>query len=129
MPRCNGVAPGTLSGRMYRQWTKVGHVGFLTQEDNVLIVRLRIRKCASGSLIATATARSSFPISLRQQFSMGYKAGTMPPEYTGGLGPEGVKALREFVEQGGTLVCLNRAVNLCDRTIQTSGARRCRQRV
>jgi hypothetical protein len=39
----------------------------------------------------------------------GYRAGTMPPEYTGGLGPEGVKALREFVEDGGTLVCLNRA--------------------
>jgi len=39
----------------------------------------------------------------------GYKGGTMPPEYTGGLGPAGVKALREFVEQGGTLVCLNRA--------------------
>jgi len=39
----------------------------------------------------------------------GYKAGAMPPEYTGGLGPAGVKALREFVEQGGTLVCLNRA--------------------
>jgi hypothetical protein len=39
----------------------------------------------------------------------GYKADKMPPEYTGGLGPAGVKALREFVEQGGTLVCLNRA--------------------
>src|SRR5213082_758697 len=33
----------------------------------------------------------------------------MPEEFTGGLGAEGVKALREFVEQGGTLVCLNRA--------------------
>ena len=39
----------------------------------------------------------------------GYKAGTMPPEYTGGLGPAGVKALHDFVEDGGTLVCLNRA--------------------
>ncbi|HEX9629449.1 MAG TPA: hypothetical protein VF961_05475, partial [Pyrinomonadaceae bacterium] len=39
----------------------------------------------------------------------GHKTGTMPPEYTGGLGQAGVKALREFVEQGGTLVCLNRA--------------------
>jgi zinc carboxypeptidase len=39
----------------------------------------------------------------------GYRKGAMPPEYTGGLGSEGVKALREFVEQGGTLVCLNRA--------------------
>jgi hypothetical protein len=33
----------------------------------------------------------------------------MPSEYTGGLGQAGVKALREFVEQGGSLVCLNRA--------------------
>ena len=39
----------------------------------------------------------------------GYKASAMPREYTGGLGQAGVKALREFVEQGGTLVCLNRA--------------------
>jgi len=39
----------------------------------------------------------------------GYRAGSMPPEYTGGLGPEGVKSLREFVEAGGRLVCLNRA--------------------
>lgn len=39
----------------------------------------------------------------------GYKPGTMPEEYAGGLGAEGVRALREFVEEGGTLVCLNRA--------------------
>jgi hypothetical protein len=39
----------------------------------------------------------------------GHRQGTMPPELTGGLGAEGVKALREFVEEGGTLVCLNRA--------------------
>ncbi|MGH9907412.1 MAG: M14 family metallopeptidase, partial [Pyrinomonadaceae bacterium] len=39
----------------------------------------------------------------------GHRAGVMPPEYTGGLDPERVKALREFVEQGGTLVFLNRA--------------------
>ncbi len=39
----------------------------------------------------------------------GYAKGTMPDEFTGGLGQEGVKALGEFVEQGGTLVFLNRA--------------------
>src|SRR5438132_4190057 len=39
----------------------------------------------------------------------GHRMGTMPEEYTGGLGEKGVRALREFVEQGGTLVCLNRA--------------------
>ena len=39
----------------------------------------------------------------------GYKTGEMPPEFTGGLGQAGVSALREFIEEGGTLVCLNRA--------------------
>jgi hypothetical protein len=39
----------------------------------------------------------------------GYRAGVMPPEFTGGLGTEGVQALQEFVEEGGTLVFLNRA--------------------
>jgi hypothetical protein len=39
----------------------------------------------------------------------GYAAGSMPPELIGGLGHEGVKRLREFVETGGTLICLNRA--------------------
>lgn len=39
----------------------------------------------------------------------GHRPGTMPPEYVGGLGEEGVRQLREFVTQGGTLICLNRA--------------------
>jgi hypothetical protein len=30
----------------------------------------------------------------------------VPPEYSGGLGKEGMKALKEFVEQGGTVVAL-----------------------
>ncbi|MDT5270231.1 MAG: hypothetical protein QOH49_2417 [Acidobacteriota bacterium] len=41
----------------------------------------------------------------------GYRKGSMPEELTGGLGKEGVKALREFVEQGGTLIALNNASN------------------
>jgi len=32
-----------------------------------------------------------------------------PPEYAGGIGKEGVKALREFVEKGGTLITLANA--------------------
>ena len=41
----------------------------------------------------------------------GYRAGAMPPEFSGGIGAEGVRNLREFVEGGGTLVFLNRASN------------------
>src|SRR5262249_56995030 len=34
---------------------------------------------------------------------------TVPPEYVGGLGKEGVQALKSFVEEGGTLVALDTA--------------------
>jgi len=37
----------------------------------------------------------------------GYRKGTMPDEYTGGVGKEGVENLKKFVEAGGTLVFLN----------------------
>jgi len=36
----------------------------------------------------------------------------MPPEYRGGIGKEGVEALKIFVEQGGILVTLNNACDL-----------------
>ena len=39
----------------------------------------------------------------------GHRQGTMPNEYVGGIGKEGVANLRKFVEEGGTLVFFNRA--------------------
>jgi beta-galactosidase GanA len=39
----------------------------------------------------------------------GHAKGTMPDEYTGGIGKDGVDNLKKFVEDGGTLVFLNRA--------------------
>lgn len=35
-----------------------------------------------------------------------------PPEYTGGIGKEGVNALKDFVEKGGTLIALAHATEL-----------------
>ena len=52
------------------------------------------------------------PDASRGQIVNGYQAGAMPPEYTGGLGVKGIAALREFVEQGGTLILLNQAGEL-----------------
>jgi hypothetical protein len=38
--------------------------------------------------------------------------GTIPPDYVGGIGEEGVLELRAFVEEGGTLVCNNGSCDL-----------------
>jgi Zinc carboxypeptidase len=79
----------------------------------------RDRRCVSYSSLSDSAIRAGglrvrfdtiiVPDQPRAAILNGHRPGTMPPEYTGGLGAEGVKALREFVEQGGTLVCLNRA--------------------
>ncbi|MFC2170213.1 M14 metallopeptidase family protein [Acidobacteriota bacterium] len=42
----------------------------------------------------------------------------LPPEYEGGLGKEGIEALKAFVEQGGILVTLNSACNLAFKEFQ-----------
>ena len=52
-----------------------------------------------------------FPDQPANQILNGYPKGSMPDEYTGGVGKEGVENLRKFVETGGTLVFLNRASN------------------
>lgn len=52
------------------------------------------------------------PDQSRQQILNGHPAGSMPPEYCGGVGQKGTAALKEFVEQGGTLILLNHAADL-----------------
>ena len=50
-----------------------------------------------------------FPDQPPNQILNGYAKGSMPDEYTGGVGKEGVENLKKFVEAGGTLVFLNRS--------------------
>jgi len=52
-----------------------------------------------------------FPDQSPAQILNGYAKGSMPDEYTGGVGKEGVENLKKFVEAGGTLVFLNRSSN------------------
>ena len=52
-----------------------------------------------------------FPDQSPSSILNGYAKGSMPDEYTGGIGKEGVENLRKYVENGGTLVFLNRASN------------------
>ncbi len=50
-----------------------------------------------------------FPDQPPNQILNGYSKGSMPDEYVGGVGKEGVENLKKFVEAGGTLVFLNRS--------------------
>jgi len=50
-----------------------------------------------------------FPDQSANSILNGYAKGSMPEEYTGGLGKEGASRLRKFVEDGGTLIFLNRS--------------------
>jgi hypothetical protein len=48
----------------------------------------------------------------------GHRRGTLPDEYVGGLGEEGIAGLRRFVTAGGTLVALNRACEMVIAALQ-----------
>jgi hypothetical protein len=52
------------------------------------------------------------PDAAPERLLAGHRAGSVPPEYAGGLGADGVAALKTFVEDGGTLVTLDSAGGL-----------------
>ena len=47
-----------------------------------------------------------------ERLKTGHRAGTVPPEYTGGLGDDGVAAIVDFANAGGTVVCLDSSCGL-----------------
>jgi hypothetical protein len=49
------------------------------------------------------------------QIIAGYRAGTVPPEFAGGIGEAGVHNLRDFVNEGGTLVTMDKATEFAAR--------------
>jgi len=42
----------------------------------------------------------------------------LPPEYTGGIGEEGLRAIKDFIKSGGTLVTVNEACGLAMKDLQ-----------
>ena len=86
-------------------WTR-----FVFEQDDKNIVPIT-NKTILEYLGDTPARTIIFPDQLPNQILNGYAKGSMPDEYTGGIGKEGVANLRKFVEDGGTLVFLNRASN------------------
>jgi len=97
---------------LYRSWLPSmdeGWTRFLFERElSVRFEPLRDRELRAGRLAERFDAivlPDQSPAAIRD----GHKPGTMPEEYTGGLGDPGQAALREFVAAGGTLVVLDTA--------------------
>lgn len=120
-----GFAGGTDLGRgfaIYRShspsmdegWTRfVAEVGAGSQLKGTWSHTFRYESVSNESIQRNGLEFRSiiFPDQSPNQILNGYTKGSMPDEYTGGVGKEGVENLRKFVEAGGTLVFLNRASN------------------
>lgn len=58
-----------------------------------------------------------FPDQPASAIENGYRPGSMPEEYCGGLGKEGAESLRQFSADGGTLIFLNHSAEYATRVL------------
>ena len=70
-----------------------------------------------GSIRRAGNLRAQYdaivlPSAAPDQLIDGHRPGTVPAAFAGGLGQDGVAALKAFVEEGGTLVCLDQSAGL-----------------
>jgi hypothetical protein len=84
-------------------WTR-----WVLEQEGTKYLTLRDAEVRQGNLRAKFDS-IIIPDQSPRSLLEGYRKGSMPDEFTGGLGKEGVRALREFVARGGTLVALNNA--------------------
>jgi len=94
---------------LYRPWTAnmdEGWTRWVLERYDFDFASLRDADVRAGSLGERYDV-IVLPDPGRGSMATGHRPGTMPARYVGGIGASGVRALVEFVRQGGTLVCLN----------------------
>jgi hypothetical protein len=97
---------------LYRSWVPSMDEGWtrfvFEKEMSVAYRTLHDREVRAGRLSGRFDA-IVLPDQAPAALLNGHAKGSMPEEHAGGLGSEGVAALRSFVEEGGTLVALDSA--------------------
>ena len=103
-----GIYKGSI-GNMDEGWTR-----FAFDTFNVPYTSIRDVDMKQGKLNSKFDA-VIFASQAATQIINGNAAGTVPAEYTGGITEAGVKNLKEFVNNGGMLICFD---NACDMAIK-----------
>ncbi|HKU77538.1 MAG TPA: M14 family metallopeptidase [Pyrinomonadaceae bacterium] len=103
-----GIYKGSM-GNMDEGWTR-----FVFDTFNVPYTSIRDVDMRKGGLNSKFDA-VVFASQTATQIINGNAAGTLPAEYTGGIGEAGVKNLKEFVNNGGMMICFD---NACDLAIK-----------
>ena len=103
-----GIYKGSMSN-MDEGWTR-----FVFETFNVPYSSLRDVDIRQGSLNSKFDA-VVLPSQQSNQILNGNAANTLPAEYTGGVTEAGVKNLKDFISNGGTLICFD---DSCDFAIK-----------
>jgi len=100
-----GIYQGSM-GNMDEGWTR-----FVFDTFNVPYSSIRDNDVRQGALNSKFDA-IILPSQPSAQIINGNAAGSLPAEYTGGITEAGVKNLKEFVSEGGMLICFDAACDL-----------------
>ncbi len=126
VPEFNFEAPRELRGRrapdlaiykgfqepMMAGWTRWVFDQHRIEYDTLHNVRMQAGDLKDDFDAIVFQGQSTASILNGHGSSMGPRGGLMPPEYQGGIGEAGARALVEFVEDGGRLVAIEEATEL-----------------
>ncbi len=106
-------AIGSARVALYKPWVEnidEGWTRWLLEQYEFKYTSVTDADVRAGNLHAKYDA-IILPSAPADQIANGHPAGTMPVEYTGGLGPSGISALKTFVDAGGTVIALDESAD------------------
>jgi hypothetical protein len=119
VPEWDFRLPASLSGEgaprigLYKSWQEPmteGWTRWVFDQHGLAYDTIHDARMKSGNLerdYDVILLQSQSPASIRD----GFAPGALPPEYTGGLGEEGVRSLTSFVRSGGRIVAVEEATD------------------